>query len=99
MSYVEKTMEKDAKAAEPTDDIQVKKISAGVTYEMQLMKGQVDGDKKAINSDYVPATMSGLVYGQDLAKADWKGNKAADDMVANPDNLSYSESLRTLFIG
>jgi secreted PhoX family phosphatase len=30
---------------------------------------------------------------------DWKGNTADDNLMANPDNVSYSEELRTLFIG
>jgi uncharacterized protein len=99
MSYLEKSMEKDTTGQDPTDDIQVKKIKAGVTYELALQGNQTDAKKTAINSEYVPATMKGLVVGEDLAKADDKGNTAAVDKVANPDNLSYSESLRTLFIG
>lgn len=99
MSYVEKSMEKDAKGADPVDDIQVNKISSGVTYEVSLSGGQKDQGGNAIASDYVPSFMHGLVWGQDLSTPDAKGNKAADDMIANPDNLSYSESLRTLFIG
>jgi uncharacterized protein len=99
MSYVEKSMEKDAKGADPADDIQVKKIKAGVTYELAMKGSQVDRDKQPINSEFVPSTMKGLVAGQDLAKADSKGNTAAENLVANPDNLAYSEELRTLFIG
>lgn len=99
MSYVEKSMEKDSTGSEPTDDIQVKKLRSGVTYELALGGGQKDRSGSAIASGYVPTSMKGLVWGQDLAEADAKGNKAADDMVANPDNLSYSEELRTLFIG
>jgi secreted PhoX family phosphatase len=99
ISYLEKAMEKDAKGAEPTDHIQVQKIAAGATYELDLLGGQIDSSQKAINSNYVPANMLSLVVGEDLAKADEKGNTAAVDKVANPDNLSYSESLRTLFIG
>ncbi|SFI42460.1 hypothetical protein SAMN02799624_00955 [Paenibacillus sp. UNC496MF] len=99
MSYVEKSMEKDAKGADPADDIQVSKISAGVTYEVALGAGQKDKSGEAIASSYVPVSMKGLVWGEDLATTDAKGNKAADDKVANPDNLSYSENLRTLFIG
>ncbi|WP_235550057.1 alkaline phosphatase PhoX [Paenibacillus sp. Soil724D2] len=99
MSYVEKSMEKDTKAADPTDDIQVKKIRAGVTYELDMKGGQIDRSKQPINSDYVPSMMKGLIVGQDLAKADNKGNTAVEDLVANPDNLSYSDELRTLFIG
>jgi hypothetical protein len=99
MSYVEKSMEKDSKGADPVDDIHVKKIKAGVTYEMAMRGGQKDRDGKAIDSDYVAVSMVGLVAGKDLAKPDWKGNTADDNLVANPDNLSYSEELRTLFIG
>ena len=43
--------------------------------------------------------MNGLVIGEDLKEADAYGNTANVDKVANPDNLSYSEELRTVFIG
>ncbi|MDB4866613.1 MAG: hypothetical protein JWR03_946 [Cohnella sp.] len=99
MSYLEKAMEKDTKGTDPADDIQVNKISAGVTYELTLKGKQKDRSGAAINSAYVPSFMKGLVFGQDLATPDTKGNKANDEMVANPDNLSFSEELRTLFIG
>ena len=52
----------------------------------------------AIDSGYVASSMEGLVWGEDQA-ADAVGNTSNDDMIANPDNLKYSESLRTLFIG
>ncbi len=99
MSYMEKAMEKDSKGTDPTDDIQLKKIKAGVTYELALKAGQKDSSGSMINSTYVAATMAGLVVGEDLAKVDALGNKAAVDKVANPDNLAYSEKMRTLFIG
>ena len=99
MSYIEKAMEKDTKGTDPVDDIQVNKLSAGVTYELALNQAQKDRNGQPINSQYVPTVMKGLVWGEDLAAADTKGNLAAEDKVANPDNLSYSESLRTLFIG
>ncbi|MCD9025907.1 PhoX family protein [Cohnella silvisoli] len=99
MSYVEKAMEKDAKNEDPADHIQVAKLKAGATYELNLLGKQVDSSQKAIDSKYVPADMKSIVFGEDLAKADEKGNTAVVDKVANPDNLSYSESLRTLFIG
>jgi secreted PhoX family phosphatase len=99
MSYVEKAMEKDSKGTEPVDPIQVKKIASGVVYEMGMQGGQKDNQNKKIDSEYVGASMKGLVAGEDLAKADAKGNTAVDDKMANPDNLSYSEDLRTLYIG
>ncbi|CAM2924989.1 alkaline phosphatase PhoX [Paenibacillus sediminis] len=99
MSYVEKSMEKDIKGTDASDDIQVKKIKAGVTYEISLEGHQQDKDNNKINSEFVPSLMKGLIVGEDLPKADEKGNTAVVDKVANPDNLSYSESMRTLFIG
>lgn len=99
MSYVEKGMEKDVKGTDPADDIAVKKISAGVTYELTMTGGQKDSKGNDINSEYVAAAMKGLIAGADLAKPDAKGNKADENKVANPDNLAFSEELRTLFVG
>lgn len=99
MSYVEKAMEKDAKGADPADDIQVNKISSGVTYELTLTGKQKDKAGSSIDSAYVPSFMQGLVVGEDLAAPDALGNKANPEKVANPDNLSFSQELRTLFIG
>ena len=54
---------------------------------------------QTINSSYAATSMAGLVVGEDLKAADAFGNTANPDKVANPDNLSYSEAMRTLFIG
>ena len=43
--------------------------------------------------------MEGLLIGQDLEKADAYGNTADPNKIANPDNLTYSNDLNTLFIG
>jgi len=94
-----KSMEKDSTGKDPADDIQLPKIKSGVTYQLDLNKGQKDSKGSAINSSYVASTMSGLVVGEDLPAADAYGNTANVDKVANPDNLSYSEAMRTLFIG
>ncbi|WCK54559.1 DUF839 domain-containing protein [Aneurinibacillus sp. Ricciae_BoGa-3] len=98
MSYVEGGMEKDAKG-EAQDDIQLPKIKAGVTYELKMEASQKDKSGKEIQSKYVPSTIKGLVVGQDLASPDAIGNTADPNKVANTDNLSFSEDLRTLFIG
>jgi len=37
--------------------------------------------------------------GEDLAAKDSLGNTANPDKIASPDNLKFSETLRTLFIG
>ncbi|TJY42478.1 DUF839 domain-containing protein [Cohnella pontilimi] len=99
MSYVEKAMEKDSKGTDPADDIQVNKLSAGATYELTLKGKQKDSKGQPIDSAYVASFMKSLVFGEDLAAPDALGNKANPDKVANPDNLSFSEELRTLFIG
>ena len=39
------------------------------------------------------------LIGEDLAEADALGNTAHAERIANPDNIKYSEALRTLFIG
>jgi len=94
-----KAMEKDSTGKDPADHIQLPKIKAGVTYQLDLQGGQKDSEGKAINSSFVALSMSGIVVGEDLKEADSFGNTANADKVANPDNLSYSESMRTLFIG
>lgn len=94
-----KSMEKDSTGKDPVDDIQLPKIKAGVTYQLDLKKDQKDSKGSSINSSYVASSMSGLVVGEDLPAADAYGNTANVDKVANPDNLSYSEAMRTLFIG
>ncbi|GBF11192.1 hypothetical protein HK1_01216 [Tepidibacillus sp. HK-1] len=99
ISYLEKGMLKDENGLDPQDDIQLPKLKAGATYELALKAGQKDSENNHIDSSYVPATMKGLIIGEDLLVPDEKGNTAVVDKVANPDNLSFSEELRTLFIG
>ena len=94
-----KGMEKDAKGEDPADDIQFPKMKSGATYELAMTAGQKDGTGATIASPYVATSMNGLVIGEDLKEADAYGNTANVDKVANPDNLSYSEELRTVFIG
>lgn len=87
--------EKDAIA----DHIQLPKIKSGVTYEVTLTTNQRDAKNKKIASDYVATSMQGLVIGEDYKEADAYGNTANPNKVANPDNLSYSEAMKILFIG
>jgi hypothetical protein len=66
-----------------------------------LKPGQRDTTGATIDSDWVPVRMSAIpaLVGKDLAAPDAVGNTADPDRVANPDNLKFSERLRTLFIG
>ncbi|MEH7443965.1 alkaline phosphatase PhoX [Bacillus sp. JJ1122] len=94
-----KGMEKDTAGKDPADHIQLPKIKSGVTYQLNLAGGQTDSSGKRIDSKYAASSMEGLLVGEDMAKADSYGNTANVDMIANPDNLSYSQAMRTLFIG
>ncbi|MBU3571744.1 DUF839 domain-containing protein [Priestia aryabhattai] len=97
ISYQNSAMLKESGAVQ--DDIQLLKLESGVTYQLNLGSHQKDQAKGKINSRYVPASMEGLLIGQDLEKADAYGNTADPNKIANPDNLTYSNDLNTLFIG
>jgi len=94
MSRIEKSM------SDGVGDIQVGKISAGATYELQLAAAQKDNTDTAIGSTWVPTVMTAIpaLVGEDQA-ADAVGNSANVDKISNADNLKFSEKLRTLFIG
>ena len=98
MSRIEGSMRPDP--AGPVDHIQVPENMAGATYTLDLKGGVRDTKGEPIPSDWVAVNMrvEPTLLGQPMA-ADAKGNTAALDSVANPDNLFFSEGLRTLFIG
>ncbi len=73
--------------------------NAGMVYAWPMTGGQADTDGVAIDSDWVPVSGSALLLGEDLAAPDALGNLAHPDKIANPDNLKFSEKMRTLFIG
>ncbi len=95
MSYIQKSM------SDTTGDIQVAQILAGAVYEIKLSSGQKDKAGATIGSDWVPSSMAAVaaLVGEDLAAPDAVGNTANVDKIANPDNLKFSEKLRTLYIG
>ncbi|MGH8781981.1 PhoX family protein [Paraburkholderia sp.] len=99
MSRIEKSMVRGNAAS--TDVAVDKTINAGAVYALNLTGGQRDRAGTAIASDWVPVDMSApaALVGEDLASADALGNTANAGKIANPDNLKYSEKLRTLFIG
>ncbi|MCM3773849.1 hypothetical protein M3225_25765 [Priestia aryabhattai] len=87
-----------ANSTDPVDDIHVPKVNAGGIYELSLTGGQKDREGATIKSNYVANKMDGLVLGEDLPSKDAKGNTANPDKISNPDNITYSEKMRTLFI-
>lgn len=87
-------------------NVKFPKITAGGILQHKLAGNQKDSDGTTINSDWVPTESSLLLRGEDLFKADGTtkhydslGNTANPDKIASPDNLKFSEKLRTLFIG
>ena len=75
-----------------------KAIAAGGVFVHNLAGNQKDQDGKAIDSEWMPVRTRALLVGEDIT-SDALGNTANPDKVANPDNLKFSEKMRTLFIG
>lgn len=75
-----------------------KAVNAGAVMMLSLKGGQKDTAGNAINSEWMPADTKALLVGEDIA-ADALGNTANPNKVGNPDNLKFSEKMRTLFIG
>jgi secreted PhoX family phosphatase len=75
-----------------------KAVNAGAIMMLSLKGGQKDTAGNAINSEWMPADTKALLVGEDIA-ADALGNTANPNKVGNPDNLKFSEKMRTLFIG
>ena len=75
-----------------------KALNAGAVMALALRGGQKDLAGGAIDSEWMPVDIKALVTGEDIA-ADALGNTANPAKIASPDNLKFSEKLRTLFIG
>jgi len=87
-------------------DIRVEGPYSGAVYAQNLRSGQVDSSGAAIDSEWVPVDMAAIPAlisedfgGKAKSKQDALGNFANPDKIATPDNLKFSEKLRTLFIG
>lgn len=86
--------------------IRVEGPYSGAVYSLNLRGGQRDSDGAPIGSEWVPVDMAAV---PELVSADYGGgrrrqqdalgNFADPDRIATPDNLCFSEALRTLFIG
>ena len=75
-----------------------KALNAGAVMALNLKGGLRDTQGGAIRSEWMPADTRALIAGKDIA-SDALGNTADPEMIANPDNLKFSEKMRTLFIG
>jgi len=100
MSHIEGAM------LDGSGGIRVEGPYSGAVYALDLGRDQTDRDGRAIASDWVPVAMAPVpaLVAEDLGggkrrQQDALGNYANPDRVATPDNLCFSERLRTLFIG
>jgi hypothetical protein len=87
-------------------DVKVEGPYSGAVYAQNLKGGQTDRAGAAINSEWVPVDMAAVsaLVSEDLGGGKFKqqdalGNYANPDKIATPDNLKFSEKLRTLFVG
>ncbi|WP_373377601.1 PhoX family phosphatase [Cupriavidus nantongensis] len=104
MSRIESSML--AGNAANAGDIQVEGPYSGAVYELNLKGGQADKSGTAMASEWVPVDMAAVpalvsedLGGGKMKQQDALGNFANPDKVATPDNLKFSEKLRTLFVG
>jgi hypothetical protein len=104
MSRIETTMlagsEQNATTRPDVDDIQLPSLRPGAVYAAKLSGGQSDSAGAAINSAWVPTDFyvpKGLL-GENVA-TDADGNNANILKISQPDNVKFSETMRTLFVG
>jgi len=99
LQNIQDSMIRSGKGWNAQSNIELSKpLIAGGVMSSKLTGGQKDQSGNAINSEWVPTTISALIIGEDIAP-DSLGNLANPDKISNPDNLKFSEKLRTLFIG
>jgi secreted PhoX family phosphatase len=99
LQNIQDSMIKTGKGWNAQSNIELSKpLIAGAVMSSKLAGNQTDQFGNAINSLWVPSSLSALLVGEDIEQ-DSLGNLANPNMISNPDNLKYSEKLRTLFIG
>ena len=100
LQNIQSSMVRNNAAWRESANITVEKaLIAGGVLAHTLAGGQKDTAGGAIDSAWMPSQTRTLLVGEDLAAADAVGNLSNPDKVANPDNLKFSEKMRTLFIG
>jgi secreted PhoX family phosphatase len=106
MSYAQAGMLDGQNGDRPRDDIRLTDAAAdlecGIVYESGLAGGQKDMAGDPIHSQWVATDMQGLIMGAKKPAGQTgygKYDKCDTDKMANPDNIKYSEAMRTLFVG
>ena len=99
LQNIQDSMTRSGKGWNAQSNIEVSKpLIAGGIMTSKLAGEQKDQSGSPINSAWVPTTISALLVGEDIEQ-DPLGNLANPNKISNPDNLKFSEKLRTLFIG
>lgn len=99
LQNIQDSMIRSGKGWNAQSNIELSKpLIAGGIMTSKLTGNQKDQLGNALNSEWVPTSFSALLVGEDIEQ-DRLGNLANPDMISNPDNLKFSEKLRTLFIG
>lgn len=105
ISYIRDPMIEGKNGERPRDDIHLagdeKDLACGVVYRSAMKGGVKDSSGKPIESDWVAVNASALVHGAKKPEGQSVGryDTCDTDKVANPDNIKYSEAMRTVFIG
>ena len=92
--------EQSATTRPEVDDIQLAALRPGAVYASHLRGGQSDSKGQDISSAWVPTDFyvpKGLL-GENMA-TDADGNNANILKISQPDNVKFSEAMRTLFVG
>ncbi len=101
ISSAEKGMLKGKHGERFQDDISLdgnpKDLSCGIIYESDLAGKVFDQLGNPIESEWIAINMNALILGKENMKK--SKDKCDVDAIANPDNLKFSESMQTLFIG
>jgi secreted PhoX family phosphatase len=89
-------------AEDPQDDVRLARNDGGAIYELALEAGQKDTGGHRIPSRLVATSMTSvpeLLGGWLGGTSDAEGNRCEQEKLCGPDNIKFSEEMRTLFIG
>ena len=99
LAYIQDSMVKGGKGWYEGSGIALEKaVKSGGIMQLPMAGRQKDSAGKMIESSWVPVSMQALLVGEDIS-ADALGNTSNPNKIGNPDNIKFSEKLRTLFVG
>lgn len=99
LAYIQDSMVKGGKGWYEGNGIALDKaLKSGGILQLPMAGRQKDSAGKMIESNWVPVSAQALLVGEDIAP-DELGNTSHPNKIGSPDNIKFSEKLRTLFIG